>query len=80
MKPVECANCEALEAPGGAALKPCARCKSVVYCGMEYQISNWKALRAHQMIMWWASGTRRVGSRGPASLIERVAGAFCDTM
>ena len=41
MGPVECANCGALEAPGGAALKPCARCKSMVYCGRECQIGYW---------------------------------------
>ena len=48
MGPGKCANCGALEAPGGAALKPCARCKSVVYCGRECQIEHWKAPGGHK--------------------------------
>eukprot|EP00614_Pseudopedinella_elastica_P006137 CAMPEP_0172603112 /NCGR_PEP_ID=MMETSP1068-20121228/23311_1 /TAXON_ID=35684 /ORGANISM="Pseudopedinella elastica, Strain CCMP716" /LENGTH=592 /DNA_ID=CAMNT_0013404727 /DNA_START=649 /DNA_END=2429 /DNA_ORIENTATION=+ len=45
----KCANCGALEAPGGAALKQCARCKSVVYCGSKCQKQHWKAPGGHKV-------------------------------
>ena len=45
---VGCANCGALQDPDGAALKPCARCKAVVYCGKECQKKHWKAPGGHQ--------------------------------
>jgi TPR repeat protein len=38
-----CANCGVAEAAGGGALKPCSRCKAVVYCGRECQAQHWKA-------------------------------------
>ena len=47
MRTGKCANCGALEAPGGAALKPCAKCKSVVYCGRECQKEHWRAPVGH---------------------------------
>ena len=37
-----CANCGVAEAAGGGALKPCSRCKAVVYCGKECQMQHWK--------------------------------------
>jgi TPR repeat protein len=36
-----CANCGVAEVAGGA-LKPCSRCKAVVYCGKECQAQHWK--------------------------------------
>ena len=39
---VTCANCGVAEAAGGGALKPCSRCKAVVYCGKECQAKHWK--------------------------------------
>jgi TPR repeat protein len=38
-----CANCGVAEAAGGEDLKPCSRCKAVVYCGKECQMQHWKA-------------------------------------
>jgi TPR repeat protein len=38
-----CANCGVAEAAGGRALRPCSRCKAVVYCGKECQMQHWKA-------------------------------------
>jgi TPR repeat protein len=38
-----CANCGVAEAEGGGALKPCSRCKAVVYCGKACQAQHWKA-------------------------------------
>jgi TPR repeat protein len=39
-----CANCGVAEAAGrSVALKPCSRCKAVVYCGKECQMQHWKA-------------------------------------
>ena len=38
-----CASCSAESGPGGAALKPCSRCKAVSYCGKECQRAHWKA-------------------------------------
>ena len=46
MGPVQCANCGALE-PYGAAFKPCARCRSVAYCGRVCQTTHWKAPGGH---------------------------------
>ena len=41
--PHTCANCGAAETAGGSvALKPCSRCKAVVYCGKECQAAHWK--------------------------------------
>jgi hypothetical protein len=37
-----CANCGVAEAADTAALKPCLRCKAVVYNGKEYQAQHWK--------------------------------------
>jgi TPR repeat protein len=37
-----CANCGFAEAAGGGALKPCSRCKAVVYCGKACQAQHWK--------------------------------------
>ena len=38
------AHCGAAETAGGrVALKPCSRCKAVVYCGRECQAAHWKA-------------------------------------
>jgi TPR repeat protein len=36
-----CANCGVAGVAGGA-LKPCSRCKAVVYCGKECQAQHWK--------------------------------------
>ena len=42
--PRTCAHCGAAETAGGSvALKPCSRCKAVVYCGRECQAAHWKA-------------------------------------
>ena len=42
--PTECAHCGSAETAGGSvALKPCSRCKAVVYCGRECQAAHWKA-------------------------------------
>ena len=48
MSTLECANCGVAEAPGGATLKPCARCKSVEYCGRDYQRGHLKAPGGHR--------------------------------
>ena len=48
MGPGGCANCGALEANGGGALKPCARCKVVAYCGRECQKEHWKVPNGHK--------------------------------
>ena len=48
LEPGGCANCGALQGPDVAALKPCARCKVVVYCGKECQKKHWKAPGGHQ--------------------------------
>ena len=37
-----CANCGVSET-GSVALKPCSRCKAVVYCGKDCQARHWKA-------------------------------------
>jgi len=38
-----CSNCGIGEKGGGAALKPCSRCKVALYCGRECQVQHWKA-------------------------------------
>ena len=40
-----CANCGVAETAGSSsvALKPCSRCKAVVYCGRACQAQHWKA-------------------------------------
>jgi TPR repeat protein len=40
-----CSNCgiAAAEGSGGIALKPCSRCKAVVYCGKKCQTQHWKS-------------------------------------
>ena len=39
-----CAQCGAAETAGGSvALKPCSRCKAVVYCSRECHATHWKA-------------------------------------
>jgi len=39
-----CANCGVAETEGSSvALKPCPRCKAVVYCGKGCQAHHWKA-------------------------------------
>ena len=39
-----CANCAISETAGSSvSLKPCSRCKAVVYCGRECQAAHWKA-------------------------------------
>jgi len=39
-----CANCGVAETAGGSvALKPCSRCKTVVYCGRDCQKQHWKS-------------------------------------
>ena len=43
-----CANCGVAEAVGGGALKPCSRCKAVVYCGKECQLQHWKKAGGHK--------------------------------
>jgi hypothetical protein len=43
LPPQACANCGVGETAGRAALKPCSRCKAVVYCGKECQAQHWKA-------------------------------------
>jgi hypothetical protein len=40
--PPSCANCGVAEA-GSITLKPCSRCKAVVYCGIVCQAQHWKA-------------------------------------
>jgi len=37
-----CSNCGIGERGGGAALKPCSRCKVALYCGRECQVKHWK--------------------------------------
>jgi TPR repeat protein len=39
--PRTCAACGLAEAASGGALKPCSRCKAVVYCGKECQAQHW---------------------------------------
>ena len=36
-----CSNCGIGERGGGAALKPCSRCKVALYCGRECQVQHW---------------------------------------
>jgi hypothetical protein len=38
-----CANCGITETAGSVALKPCSRCKAVVYCGKACQVQHWRA-------------------------------------
>jgi len=38
-----CSNCGIGERGGGAALKPCSRCKVALYCGRGCQVQHWKA-------------------------------------
>jgi len=38
-----CSNCGIGEGGGGAALKPCSRCKVALYCGRDCQVQHWKA-------------------------------------
>ncbi len=45
-----CANCCVAEAVGGGALKPCSRCKAVVYCGTECQMQHWKKAGGHKAV------------------------------
>ena len=45
-----CANCGVAEAVGGGALKPCSRCKAVVYCGKECQMQHWKKAGGHKAV------------------------------
>jgi len=42
LPPRVCANCGVMEKAGGIVLKPCGRCKVVVYCGKECQTQHWK--------------------------------------
>ena len=44
----QCANCGALEALGGAVLKPCLRYKAAVYCGKECQTKHWRLPGGHK--------------------------------
>ena len=37
-----CSNCGIGERGGGAALKPCSRCKVALYCGRGCQVQHWK--------------------------------------
>jgi len=40
----KCANCGVAETAGSSVtLKPCSRCKAVVYCGKACQAAHWKA-------------------------------------
>ena len=49
LEPGGCANCGGLWGPNGAAaLKPCARCKTAVYCGRDCQKKHYKASGGHQ--------------------------------
>ena len=43
-----CANCGVAETAGKVALKPCSRCKAVVYCGKECQMQHWKKAGGHK--------------------------------
>ena len=43
-----CANCGVAETAGKVALKPCSRCKAVVYCGKECQLQHWKKAGGHK--------------------------------
>ena len=45
-----CANCGVAETMGGGALKPCSRCKAVVYCGKECQMQHWKKASGHKVV------------------------------
>ena len=45
-----CANCGVAEAVGGVALKPCSRCKVVVYCGKDCQAQHWKKPGGHRAV------------------------------
>ena len=45
-----CANCGIAETAGGASLKPCSRCKAVVYCGKECQAQHWKKAGGHKAV------------------------------
>ena len=44
----KCANCGALEAPGGATLNPCPMCKTVFYCGRVCQKAHWTSPTGHK--------------------------------
>ena len=48
--PRTCANCGIAETAGGASLKPCSRCKAVVYCGKECQAQHWKKAGGHKAV------------------------------
>jgi TPR repeat protein len=43
LSPQTCANCGVKDTAGSAALKPCSRCKVVVYCGKACQAQHWKS-------------------------------------
>jgi TPR repeat protein len=45
-----CANCGVAEAADSVALKPCSRCKAVVYCGKECQAQHWKKAGGHKEV------------------------------
>ena len=44
-----CVNCGAAEMTDSVALKPCSRCKAVVYCGKACQAQHWK-LGGHRSV------------------------------
>ena len=45
-----CSNCGIAEGSGGIALKPCSRCKAVVYCGRACQAQHWKKPGGHKPV------------------------------
>jgi len=77
-----CANCGATKMADGCPLKPCTRCKTVVYCGVACQTKHWKEGGAQSSVQGGrqlkaptrkpsnspnTSGSRlNVGSRQPA--------------